>query len=63
MLGFDASYSSSYSDSEIADIAETERRIVLTRDTDLLKRKKIVFAKRIKANLPYDQLIEIIIFF
>jgi uncharacterized protein with PIN domain len=31
--------------------------------TDLLKRRKIVFAKRIKANLPYDQLIEIIFFF
>ena len=63
MLGFDVSYSSLYSDSEIADIAETECRIVLTRDTDLLKRRKIVFAKRIQANLPYDQLIETIIFF
>lgn len=40
LLGFDVTYSSSYSDGEIADIAETENRIVLTRDTDLLKRKK-----------------------
>ncbi|WP_299983347.1 Mut7-C RNAse domain-containing protein [Desulfobacula sp.] len=63
LLGFDVNYSSFYSDIEIADIAETEYRIVLTRDTDLLKRKKIIFAKRIQANLPYDQLIETIIFF
>jgi len=63
LLGFDVSYSSLFSDQEIADIAETECRIVLTRDTDLLKRRKIVFAKRIKANLPYDQLIEVIFFF
>lgn len=63
LLGFDVNYSSSYSDGEIADLAETESRIVLTRDTDLLKRKKIIFAKRIKANLPYDQLIETLFFF
>ena len=63
LLGFDVIYSPSYSDQEIADIAETQSRIVLTRDTDLLKRNKIVFAKRIRANLPYDQVIETINFF
>jgi len=63
LLGFDVAYSSFYSDSEIADIAEAENRIVLSRDTDLLKRKKIVFAKRVKADLPYDQLVEVVDFF
>ncbi len=63
LLGFDVLYSSFYSDEEIADIAEKENRIVLTRDTDLLKRNKIVFARRIRANLPYDQLAETIHFF
>ncbi|MCP4760952.1 MAG: hypothetical protein GY870_04160 [archaeon] len=63
LLGFDVNYSSHYSDNKIADIAEKECRIVLTRDTDLLKRKKIIFARRVKANLPYDQLIEVINFF
>lgn len=63
LLGFDVIYSPSYSDEEIADIAEKENRIVLTRDTDLLKRSKIVFARRIRANLPYDQLAETIHFF
>ncbi len=63
LSGFDVSYSSGYGDHEIADIAETQKRIVLTRDTGLLKHKKIVFAKRIKANMPYDQLFEVIEFF
>lgn len=63
LLGFDVLCSSSYSDREIADIAETESRIVLTRDTDLLKRSKIIFAKRIRADLPYEQLVETVRFF
>lgn len=63
IMGFDVCYSPSLSDREIADIAETETRIILTRDTDLLKRKKIIFAKRIKSDYPYDQLVETIRFF
>ena len=63
LMGFDVRYSSSFSDREIANIAQAEARIVLTRDTDLLKRKKIIFAKRIKADFPYPQLIETIHFF
>jgi hypothetical protein len=63
IMGFDVSYSSSLFDHEIADIAETEARIILTRDTELLKRKKIIFAKRIKTDYPYEQLVETIYFF
>ena len=63
IMGFDVSYSPSLSDREIANIAETEARIILTRDTQLLKRKKIIFAKRIKSDYPYEQLIETIRFF
>lgn len=63
IMGFDVSYSSSFLDHEIAEIAETEARIILTRDTELLKRKKIIFAKRIKTDHPYEQLIETIRFF
>jgi hypothetical protein len=43
LLGFDVACSSSFSDQEIADLSESESRIVLTRDTTLLKRRKIVF--------------------
>ncbi len=63
LLGFDVEYSSEYSDSEIADIAQAENRIVLTRDTELLKRKKVVYARRVKSDLPYDQLVEVVSFF
>jgi hypothetical protein len=63
LLGLDVCYSSSYLDHEIADIAEAEHRIVLTRDTGLLKRKKIGFARRIRADLAYEQLVETVRFF
>lgn len=63
LLGFDTACSASFCDDEIADIAQVESRIVLTRDTLLLKRKKIVFARRIRSNLPYEQLLEVIEFF
>lgn len=63
LLGFDVACSSSFTDEQIADLSESESRIVLTRDTTLLKRKKIVFARRIRANLPYDQVVEVMDFF
>lgn len=63
IMGFDVRYSSSLSDREIADISQQEGRIVLTRDTDLLKRRKIIFARRIKADFPYEQLVETLSFF
>jgi len=63
IMGFDVSYSPLLSDHEIANIAEKEARIILTRDTQLLKRKKVIFAKRIKSDYPYEQLIETIRFF
>ncbi|WP_022669122.1 Mut7-C RNAse domain-containing protein [Desulfospira joergensenii] len=63
LLGFDTACSSSFSDPEIADISEREKRIVLTRDTGLLKRKKIEFGRRIRSNLPYEQLEETLVFF
>jgi len=63
LLGFDVACSSSFTDAQIADLSESESRIVLTRDTTLLKRKKIVFARRIRANLPYEQVVEVVDFF
>lgn len=63
LTGFDVAYSPSYSDSVIADIAFHEKRIVLSRDTMLFKRKKIVFGKRIRADLPYEQFGEVMDFF
>lgn len=63
LAGFDVCCSASYADAQIADIAEQENRIVLTRDTRLLMRKKITFARRIRAEDPYAQLMETLSFF
>ena len=63
LAGFDVCCSSSYEDAQIADIAEQESRIVLTRDTRLLMRKKITFARRIRSEDPYAQLMETLSFF
>ncbi len=62
-LGFDTVYSNGFRDSEVATISTREQRIVLTRDTDLLKRKCIVFARRIRGEDPYLQLKEVLDFF
>jgi uncharacterized protein len=39
VLGFDVAYSNKYSDDEILQTAETEDRVILTRDTGLTKRR------------------------
>ncbi len=33
---------------------------MLTRDTALLKRKKNIFVRRVRADLPYDQVSEVV---
>ncbi len=62
-LGFDTVYSNGFRDSEVATISTQEQRIVLTRDTGLLKRKNIIFARRIRGEDPYLQLKEVLDFF
>lgn len=63
MLGLDVRISNSFSDRTIAGIAYDEGRVVLTRDTDLLKRKNIEFARLLRTNNPYEQLNEVLHFF
>jgi hypothetical protein len=63
ILGFDVELCRKGSDKDIADKARAQSRIVLTRDTALLKRKMITFARRVRADLPYDQVLEVVRFF
>jgi uncharacterized protein with PIN domain len=63
ILGFDVALCRKGSDKDIADQARARARIVLTRDTALLKRKKITFARRIRADRSYDQVLEVVRFF
>lgn len=60
LLGFDTLYSNVYSDEEISDISKNEKRIVLTRDTGLLKRKIITHGYYIRSRDPKEQLSEVV---
>ena len=55
LMGFDALYRRDYRDDEIAAAAEKESRVVLTRDTGLLKHKRIRYGRWLRATAPEDQ--------
>lgn len=63
ILGLDAAYHWSWRDGHIARRAETERRIVLSKDHGLLKRNQIQWGRLIRAQTPKDQLLEVLSFF
>ncbi len=63
MLGFDTAYDWRNNDDSIAELAYRENRILLTKDIGLLKRKKVIWGKYIKAINPEDQLKEVLNFF
>ena len=56
MLGFDTFYKNEIADAVLAEISENERRILLTRDRGLLKRKMVEFGCLIRYLDPLDQL-------
>jgi uncharacterized protein len=60
MAGFDTLYRNDYRDSEIADIAIGEGRIVLTRDRELLKLSCITHGCYVHALKPAQQFREIV---
>ncbi|MFD2999545.1 Mut7-C RNAse domain-containing protein [Pontibacter toksunensis] len=63
MLGFDTCYENDYSDKAIAQIAEAEERIVLTRDVGLLKHKNIRWGYWLRSQYLEEQLSEVVNFF
>jgi uncharacterized protein with PIN domain len=60
MFGFDTRYENSYSDRAIAHLAETEQRIVLTRDVGLLKQKVIRWGYWLRSQHLQEQLAEVV---
>jgi hypothetical protein len=60
MAGFDTLYRNDFEDSEIAAIASSEGRIVLTRDRDLLKFRGITHGCYVHALKPAQQFAEIV---
>lgn len=60
MAGFDAFYRNYISDPELIEVAVQEKRIVLSRDTNLLKRKELVYGYLVREIHPEKQLAEVV---
>ncbi|MBA3005625.1 MAG: Mut7-C ubiquitin/RNAse domain-containing protein [Proteobacteria bacterium] len=60
MAGFDTFYRNYISDPELVMVAVQEGRIVLSRDTDLLKRKELVYGYLVREIYPEKQLAEVV---
>ncbi|MDY0362445.1 MAG: Mut7-C RNAse domain-containing protein [Desulforegulaceae bacterium] len=55
-LGFDTLWEDRLDDGTIAKISEDQKRIVLTRDIDLLKRKSIAHGMFVDSMQPFEQI-------
>jgi uncharacterized protein len=60
MLGFDARYRNDFEDRQLAEIAEQDGRILLTRDRRLLMRKQVGSGYCVRNLEPQEQLKEVI---
>jgi len=60
MLGFDSLHDNNYVDSEIAELSVHDKRIVLTRDRGLLKRRIITHGRYVRNIEPRRQFKEIV---
>lgn len=63
LLGFDAVYAQDWPDQAIAQCAQTEERILLTRDRGLLMRKIVEVGRCVRADDPLEQLAEVVVHF
>lgn len=59
LLGFDCGWRNDFGDDELVNVANAEDRIVLTRDTGLLKRAALVHGAFVHASDPRRQLREV----
>ena len=60
MLGFDCLYQNTYADDELAQVAQAENRILLSRDRRLLMRKTVAHGYCLRSLDPAEQLSEVI---
>ena len=60
LLGFDCLYRNDYADDELVAISRDEHRIVLSRDTGLLKRSEVTHGAFVHAQDPRHQLREVL---
>ena len=60
MLGFDCLYRNDYEDEELAEISAAQQRILLTRDTGLLKRSIVTYGYYVREKNPDQQIVEVL---
>jgi hypothetical protein len=60
MFGFDTSYKNNFIDDEIVNFSVEEKRTILTKDRDILKRSVVTHGYFVRSNDIKKQLIEII---
>ncbi|NES87608.1 MAG: Mut7-C ubiquitin/RNAse domain-containing protein [Moorea sp. SIO2B7] len=60
MLGFDCLYRNDYEDEELAEISAAQQRILLTRDTGLLKRSIVTYGYYVREKNPDEQIVEVL---
>jgi uncharacterized protein with PIN domain len=60
MLGFDALHDMAADDAALAAISAREGRMLLTRDTGLLRRGEVLLGSFIRATNPREQLAEVV---
>lgn len=60
MTGFDASYSNTIADEDLALLGRKEKRIILSRDRGLLKRRAVTHGYLVRSTAPRQQLGEVL---
>lgn len=60
LMGFDTLYRNDYQDEQLAELAASSERILLTRDRRLLMRKVIRWGYWVRNLAPEDQLVEVV---
>ena len=59
LLGFDCAFKNNYEDHQIVDIANQEKRIILTRDRGILKYNAVTHGYWVRCHRPDEQLREV----
>lgn len=60
MLGYDTLYQNDFSDSQVAQLAASDSRAVLTRDRGLLKRSAVTHGYLVRSSAPRQQVVEVL---
>ena len=60
LLGFDCRYTNVATDDDLVAIAVADRRILLTRDRGLLRRKAITHGYLLRSDQPSEQVLEVV---